>query len=157
MHAGRLYITDGGRFEVRVYSGTGLERVMRTHSLPDPVTDADLRALEAAMISRVQDEGSHAIVRRSIAERPKPERKPAISRIIVDDLGHVWAGEYQPAWAPDRSSRRWLVFDPEGRLLGRIQLPGTLTPLHIGRDFVLGTWRDDLDVEHLRLYALQRL
>jgi hypothetical protein len=26
--------------------------------------------------------------------------------------------------------------------------------MHIGPDFVLGVWRDDLDVEHARLYEL---
>lgn len=154
-HDGRLYITDGGRFEVRVYNTSGLERVMRTPTLPDRVTDADVRALQDARASLFQDEAERAFVRRNVAERPKPERKPAISNVVVDDLGYVWAGDYRPYW-DHRSSRQWLVFDPEGRLLGPMQLPGTLTPLQIGRDFVLGAWRDELDVEHLRLYALQR-
>lgn len=156
-HDGRLYITDGGCFEVRVYEASGLERLMRTSSLPDLVTDPDLRTLEAAMISRVPDgQASRAIIRNRIAEKRKSERKPAISKVVVDDLGYVWAGGYRPSWASGNASRQWLVFDPEGRLLGPMQLPGTFTPFQIGRDVVLGTWRDELDVEHLRLYALQR-
>jgi hypothetical protein len=37
-----------------------------------------------------------------------------------------------------------------------VELPVGLDPTHIGNDFVLGTWKDDVDVEHVRLYGLDR-
>jgi hypothetical protein len=40
------------------------------------------------------------------------------------------------------------------RSLGRVDLPSGLDPTHIGSDFVVGTWRDDVDIEHVRVYDL---
>jgi hypothetical protein len=95
-------------------------------------------------------------MRRHLAEWPRAEHKPAISDLVVDDLGHVWVGEYRAFWMKSEAPRSWTVFDPDGRMLGRVPLPSTFVPLHIGPDFVLGVWRDDVDVEHVRVYPLAR-
>ena len=49
---------------------------------------------------------------------------------------------------------RWDLFDPEGRWLCTVEMPGSFTPLEIGADHVAGVWRDTDDVEHVRLYRL---
>jgi hypothetical protein len=46
------------------------------------------------------------------------------------------------------------VFDEGGAALGVVPLPPRFTPHQIGNDFVLGAWKDELDVEHVRLYRL---
>jgi hypothetical protein len=48
------------------------------------------------------------------------------------------------------------VFASDGTWLGTVELPPRFTPWHIGRDFVVGVWRDDFDVEHVQLYALMK-
>ena len=48
------------------------------------------------------------------------------------------------------------MFDPEGRLLGSVQMPERFRPTHIGADFVLGVARDEMDVERVRLYTLEK-
>lgn len=57
---------------------------------------------------------------------------------------------------PGTTGRAWIVFDPEGRLLATVELPEDLVVRQIGRDWVLGTWRDALDVEHVRVHGLER-
>jgi hypothetical protein len=47
------------------------------------------------------------------------------------------------------------VHDAEGRLVARVRMPESFRPLHIGEDFVLGVERDDLDVEHVRMYRIR--
>jgi hypothetical protein len=35
-------------------------------------------------------------------------------------------------------------------------MPSRFTVYHIGGDFVIGSWRDGLDVEYVRMYRLSR-
>jgi hypothetical protein len=37
-----------------------------------------------------------------------------------------------------------------------VETPPALRVLEIGRDYVLGVWQDDLDVEHVRMHRLDR-
>jgi len=58
------------------------------------------------------------------------------------------------------------VFDADGVWLGRVALPPGLPwlrghnlrypILEIGRDYVLGVWVDDLGVEQVRLYRIEK-
>lgn len=48
----------------------------------------------------------------------------------------------------------WNVFSPAGELLGPVDLPARLEVFEIGSDYVLGHWLDELEVEHVRRYAL---
>jgi hypothetical protein len=56
---------------------------------------------------------------------------------------------------PDEPGR-WTVFDPEGRMLGTVATPARFRVFSIGTDYVLGVWRDDMDVEHVRLFTLEK-
>ncbi|MFQ5702893.1 MAG: hypothetical protein ACE5HT_02615 [Gemmatimonadales bacterium] len=57
---------------------------------------------------------------------------------------------------PDDSRVRWTVFDGHGMLLGTTQFPESFRALDIGEDYVLGVWKDDVDLEHVRLYDLKK-
>jgi hypothetical protein len=48
------------------------------------------------------------------------------------------------------------VFDPDGRMLGQVVLPSGLDVKQIGDDFVLAVWRDEYEVEHVRMYELRK-
>jgi hypothetical protein len=50
----------------------------------------------------------------------------------------------------------WDVYDPDGVYLGIVRMPRGMRVLEIGLDHVLGTSRDDLDVEYVELHALHR-
>jgi hypothetical protein len=51
---------------------------------------------------------------------------------------------------------RWTVFDADGRMLGDIVFPTRFRPLHSGGDFVLGVWKDQLGVERVGMYGLEK-
>ncbi len=55
-----------------------------------------------------------------------------------------------------RSSGLHDVFRPDGVYLGTVKLPHDLDVQEIGTDYVLGVVRDDLGVEHVRLFGLDR-
>ena len=93
---------------------------------------------------------------------------------LLDDLGYLWVrqgpsptegdeGAMRKITTPD--SREWVipaasgihdVFRPDGVYLGTVKLPRDLRVTEIGADYVLGLVRDDLDVEYVHMYGLDR-
>lgn len=75
-----------------------------------------------------------------------PRRKPAYQHVIGDGESGVWV---RPALAAGESGAAFDVFDPEGRYLGRVRLPGGLAsfpPPVLRGDALYGVGRDSLDV-----------
>jgi hypothetical protein len=73
------------------------------------------------------------------------------NRMYAADLGNIWLQEYRIG---SGEPYRWSVFDPNGQWLGIVQTPAQLTVNEIGKDYIIGVWRDDLDVQHVRIYSL---
>ena len=48
------------------------------------------------------------------------------------------------------------MLGPGGAWLGGVEIPADFTVMEIGMDFVLGVYRDELDVEHPRVFGLHR-
>jgi hypothetical protein len=65
----------------------------------------------------------------------------------------LWVQEYQPRGAP---SVTWSVFDPDGRWITEVTVPGSWEILDIGRDYLLTRETNELDVERVRMYRLTR-
>ena len=85
------------------------------------------------------------------AEMPLPEIMPVFSRLLVDEVGWLWAELYR---FDVRAPMTWLVFGPNGEGFGSVDMPPGLDIRQIGRDFVLGVWLDELEVEYVRRHAL---
>ena len=90
---------------------------------------------------------------RSLREAPHGSTVPFYERILGDDEGNLWVEEFT---VPGEPPAGWTVFGTEGRLLGTVDLPEEFRPLHIGSDFVLGVATDDLGVERVRMYRLEK-
>ena len=86
---------------------------------------------------------------------PVAERMPALTSIIVDRLDHLWVEEYELP-GEERPGSLWTVFDPEGRVLGFVETPDGLEIYEIGEDYILGRSLDELDVEHVQVWPLER-
>ncbi|MCY4508956.1 MAG: hypothetical protein OXG35_18670 [Acidobacteria bacterium] len=50
----------------------------------------------------------------------------------------------------------WTVFDDDGRVLGLMDLPPDLDIFEIGEDYILGSVSDDLGIESVQLWPLDR-
>jgi hypothetical protein len=48
------------------------------------------------------------------------------------------------------------VFDPDGRWLGEVEMPSRFYPWDFGEDWLLGVETDDLGVEYVVLYSLNK-
>lgn len=84
-------------------------------------------------------------------QMPLPDIMPVFSRLLLDDMGWLWAELYR---FDVQQPFRWLVFGPNGEGLGSVDMPPDLQVRQIGQDFVLGVWRDDNDVEYVRRHVI---
>jgi hypothetical protein len=89
-----------------------------------------------------------------LSQIPWPETVPAVSRLIVDSDGCLWVRPYRIWPAPPGGP--WIVFAPDGRRLGTIEIPDPFELGAITFDRIYGVWTDDLDVETVRVFALDR-
>lgn len=158
-HGARLYVADNSTYEIRAYALDGvLETIIRRHHVPIEVEQGDVDAVIDSLMSTLRYPPSWEEMFRS---QPTPATMPAFGwnnqeltpTIHTDDSSNVWVKEYD---RPTEERFRWSVFDSQGRWLGIVHFPRALEPKHIGDDFVLGLWRDELDVEHVQLYRLSK-
>ncbi len=80
-----------------------------------------------------------------------PDVAPAFGPVQVDPSGRVWLAEYQ---AVTTRSCDWMVFSPDGHLLGRVEVPTGLQIHEIGDDYLLGVQRDEFDVPYVLRFQL---
>jgi hypothetical protein len=91
-----------------------------------------------------------------------PEHHAAFRRIEVDPSGHIWVQRSVPEWLTEEFAfnsvppvpTTWDVFDPSGAWLGSVDFPERFEVFDLGEDHVTGLWKDEADVEHVRVYAL---
>ncbi|NNG15937.1 MAG: hypothetical protein HKM89_05590 [Gemmatimonadales bacterium] len=150
-----IYVGDTDRYEVSCYTIDGsLVRLIRRDADPVPVTDQDIadhRALYREFMKQNPDRAE--LLRRWLDAVPYPATKPSFTRLMTDRLENLWVAEPRPA-AEDAVP--WSVFTAEGQFLSRIGLPQNFTPKDIGPNYVLGVWRDELEVEFVRRHEIVR-
>lgn len=139
-------------YEVGVYDSDGTLRVLVRR--PGIETRVDEQAYGAAVEQRVgmAPEPARPGLRALYAELPRPEERPAYAAFLVDTEGCLWVRDF--SYDGDASS--WSVFDPDGVWLGALQLPERFRPTQILEDRVVGVWLDALDVQHARIFELDR-
>mgnify|MGYP001821510072 FL=1 len=144
------------RYEIQVWSRDGgLERIIRQEAELLPVSDSQVADRLAEELEHLEDDGNDLSqrYRREFEATPIPDFHPAHGEIHADLLGFLWVEETRPSnQEPCMAS----IFDPEGRLVATLPLPDELRVLEIGADYVLGSYSDELGVQYLRMYALQR-
>lgn len=151
IRGGDVVLGDQTEFEVRVVSATGaLERVFRVPGRDLTLTGDDIARAIDVVVAREPEE-RRAATRARYAAMETPPTRPAYGELLVDREGNVWVSDYVRAPATPHA---WTVFAADGRLLGDVEVPDRFSILEIGNDWILGVWRDALDVEYVRLYGL---
>ncbi len=140
-------------FELFEPDGT-LRAIVRLDRANDPVTADDIAAYKSTLLDNSRDAAGQQALQRQADEWEYPETMPAYAPGLKGDRsGNVWVPAFEIARG---SATRWSVFDPDGRYLGELTTPARFRVFEIGDDYVLGVWRDDLDVEYLRRYQLRK-
>jgi len=136
-----------------------LDRVVRRdHVLRSP-TEADREPFVEEQLSLFEGADIPEFVvqaaRQEFETVPMAEFFPAFASVLGDATGHLWVEEYESP-REDRPGTQWTVFDPEGHALGFVETPDGLEIYEIGEDYILGRVNDELGVESIQFWPLDR-
>jgi len=146
-----FFYGSSDRFEIECREKEGeLIRILRLDQENLPVTQTDIDRYISDRMARARPE-RRPIYETMFEHMPFPDLMPAHGEFIADADRNLWVEEYR---RPGNDQPRWKVFDPEGVYLGVVQTPPRFQIFELGSDYLLGRWRDDLDVEHVQLYQL---
>ncbi len=149
----RFYFGSGDAWEIEVYAPSGeLVRLIRLDAQRVPVTAEHVTRYIEDMVADFPTE-NRSRMRQLLSEIPTPDAFPPYGGFAADALGYLWVADYAP-FGDD--SAEWTIFDPDGILVGHIAAPSRVGILEIGADYLLGVHRDELGVEYLHRYTLQR-
>lgn len=153
-----IWETDGMTWHVRRWAtdGSGVDRLLRVHEPPRRFTQALIDEVHAAELEG-QDPETRERIRARHGNAEYPEFVPPIMDLFVDAEERLWIGlgEVPPVSLPSgmgRELRRWLVFDADGTLAGRVELPPRSRPLHADLEGVLLVRVDELDIPYVEWF-----
>jgi hypothetical protein len=147
--------------EVRVYNLDGrLVRIVRSHDLPIPITDAEAEAQMRSTIPRnVSDAERQARMDRMRAMQ-RASTWPLYRGVLVDAGGRIWVQDYSTT---RQNGDTWTAFDSTGRMIGKLSLPAPseqrprLEVLAFGLDDVLVRRYDADRATYLTIYPIVRV
>ena len=141
------------RYEIRAYTPDGaLARIVRReHDARGPTQADQDEHLAGRFADDTERERADALA--ELEDMPLLDSFPAFGRVLTDSRGYLWVEDYR---LPGEPVPAWTVFDSEGRVLGLMDLPSDLHVFEIGEDYVLGRVSDDLGIERVQLWSLDR-
>ena len=168
--AGRVAVIDTEAWSVRLVSprDAAITAVYRRDVAPREVTGALLNLhLDGIVAIAFPDPDAAAPedvegLRRMWRDRPRAPQLPVLRSIHVDATGHLWL---QPYFVAGAEPPPFEVHAPDGSWLGSVSLPPGLERafvqyqapyMEIGEDYILGVWTDELDVQYVRMYRINK-
>ena len=153
---GGFWVGTGDWPQVSFHDPSGnLLRIVRWGDSPERLTDGILAEIEAWWLANGDDDPeSRADLERYFEMVPYPETIPTHGRLMSDDRGNLWVESY--SWPGSPSESLWTAYSPDGRRLGAVEVPEQIRVQAISADLVYGVWTDDLDVESIRVYSIER-
>ena len=155
----QVAIAPNDTYEIRVFGLDGtLKRIVRRDHDLVASTEAHIDAeIEDRVARRPEEERAERRreLREDFQQIPLPETFPAFAEATADLVGHLWVREHELP-GEGGAGPVWTVFDPEGRVLGFVETPGGLDIYEIGEDYILGLATDEVGVEYIQVWSLER-
>jgi hypothetical protein len=151
-----IYIGTQVRFDIDVFSSDGdLVRSIRAPDVDVTVGPDYVSAYTDWMRGRLSEvpPEQRAEAERSIAELQLPATAPAYSTFFLDSNSNLWVAEHR---FDSGTPQKWLVFGPDGPLVTSITMPAAFRPSSVVGDLVAGRATDDLGVEQIVVYTIER-
>ena len=142
-------------YEIKGYRSDGsLARIVRRDFEPGTPTQAEQDTHFRELLARYSEE-RRAQGTEVAANVPLVDAFPAFGAVVGDALGHLWVAEFKRP-GDDYVGTLWTVFDGDGRMLGLVATPAIVTVFEIGEDYILGEATDELGVEYVQMWGLDR-
>ncbi|MDE2678767.1 MAG: hypothetical protein OXI76_12780 [Gemmatimonadota bacterium] len=141
-HAAGVAATTGETYELRLFDTAGkLSRIARLAETPPEWT---LEHLEAGV--------PNERLRTLAQDFPLPATLPGYDRLAAADTGEIWARRYM---LPRGATVHWDVFQPDGRYLGRVDVPAAFRLHGVSDGQLLGVHEDELGVQRVQVLDLR--
>ena len=159
--AGRLALVDTEIFSIRSISldDGSTTRILRRDEPLREVTSDDVEAYVEWMEDWLTDAGLPEEVveaqKPGWRKSPRAPTLPVLESIHLDAVGNLWVVPHAPHGAGVSAID---VYTPDGVWLGGVAIPPglDLESAEIGDDYLLGVWRDEREVEYVRMYGLEK-
>ena len=162
--ADRIFSGDDSDYSVKILDRTGAtRRIIRKLVDPIPTTESDR---DGYIRQRIELEGVAGGESRAYEEAFRSvtmaDHMPAYRFLQADTEGNLWVEEWEGVGL---GQGPFSVFDADGAWLGSLDLPDGLPAgrgqlylpwMEIGSDYLLGVWVDDLGIEQVRLYRIEK-
>lgn len=155
---GRIHLSESGDYTIETFGvdGTLLRRMENTTDRV-PVTRQNIGIWKANR-ECTAEKGPECSEDRNekILALPRPEFRPVVSRIRAFPSGHlaVERGDLDPNPFESGDVSVYDYFDPDGKFLGRLQIP--ITPYWFDGQTLVSHERDELGVEFMVVYRVRR-
>ena len=170
LNDGSLAFAMSDRFRVNIHALDGsLTRVITMPVERQPVSEEDKSIITGMLETVFEQQGvppqGVELIKQNISFE---DTYPAFTQMRSGPENGLWVQqvgipsdmteEERENWNPmlDQGSDVWDVFDAEGRLLGIVTMPDRFTPFSLKGDRMYGVWRDDLEVQYVRVYRVTR-
>jgi hypothetical protein len=150
-----FYYGSGERYEVLAYQPSGaLRMIVRRDGPLRAISDEDAEAyIQEQMRSAPAEPDVRRAWESTLRAAPYPDSLPAYRRLRTDRAGNLWVQDYD---LPTEQEVAWHVFDARGAWLAAVRLPKRWQIQDIGKDYLLVLTRNEMDVETIQLYGLDR-
>jgi hypothetical protein len=148
-------------------AGGVLDRIVTLPIERKPVTDADIESFMQTVERLLNEQGlppeTIEIVKSTFNFA---DYFPAFLQMMPGPNGSLWVqrvqeptgmtAEEREAWNPllDLGASEWDILDAEGRYLGMLDMPHRFQPVTFEGDLMYGIWRDEFDVQYVRVMKI---
>lgn len=151
---GRVWIGDASTGSIRLLDPEGARVAELPPVVPPRSFDpARVAAALARALAAGDDDNHRAMIRAQFGEAGRPSRAPAFTRFVPGPNGEMWVELFREDPAAVAEFR---VLDRDARVIGAVTVPAGVRVEDVGRDYVLGTIKDEDDVPSVVLYRLVR-
>ncbi|MDE2980104.1 MAG: hypothetical protein OXU74_02815 [Gemmatimonadota bacterium] len=164
--ADRVAVIDTEAYVVRVLSPADatIERIVRRDVEPRETTDALFEEHLAGILDLIGSVPPEEVdrVERMWRGYPRAPVLPVLRAVHVDTTGHLWL---QPYYVAGAQPPPFEIHAPDGTWLGSVSVPPgrrrafiqyQAPYMEIGEDYILGVWTDELDVQYVRMYRINK-
>ncbi|MBT8396809.1 MAG: hypothetical protein HKO65_05725 [Gemmatimonadetes bacterium] len=150
----RICMGDRGVPQVECIDPDGGRLQIRWDPNPEALTRGEIEGWRAGHLRDLGMKLTEEDILAVLDQVPVPLERPSFSDLTLDSQRNLWV-RLGPIEGSTESTIRYLVFGPDGSLLGEIRLP-PIQVFEIGEDYVLGLFRDDFEVEYVHIYELAK-
>lgn len=152
----RVVSAETGRYEVVEHTSSGrVLRRLRRRMEPREASKRDLELYRSFLLDQ-NFLGTPASFRAGVVARvnslPHRATLPHLDAMLLDVDDNLWVERFRVPGSDKDAA--WDVFGPDRRWLGTVQIPRNFRIFDIGRNYVLGVIKNEMDVEEVRLYRL---